>query len=230
MLRASRFVGAILILVAGVLGHLPDACAKAPPGFWEKSFRLWEGQDKKHPPARGGVVFVGSSSIRLWPTAASFPSLAALNRGLGGAQIDDVVQFTERLVLAYEPKVVVFYAGENDIGAGAAPDRVLADYRTFVGLVQARLPETRIVFISIKPSVALRALWHRAQEANRLVAIYSATDQHLRYIDVSTAMLSPAGKPRPELFVDDGLHMNAAGYRLWTRIVTPVIEAALATR
>lgn len=205
-----------------------DASAKAPPGFWEKSLRSFKAQDEKDR-TKGGVVFVGSSSIRGWHLPSAFPSLHAANRGLGGAQIDDVVGFTEQLVLRREPKVVVFYAGENDLGAGATPDRVVGDYRAFVGLVHARLPKTQILFISIKPSPVLRSVWNRARESNRLVEEFTATDPRLRYIDVATAMLSESGKPRRELFVEDGLHMNAAGYRLWRKIVAPVVQAALST-
>ncbi|MBX3260924.1 MAG: hypothetical protein KF782_14660 [Labilithrix sp.] len=204
-----------------------EASAKAPPGFWEKSLRSFKAQDEKDR-TKGGVVFVGSSSIRGWHLPSAFPTLQAANRGLGGAQIDDVLGFTEQLVLRREPKVVVFYAGENDLGAGATPERVLGDYRAFVGLVHARLPKTQILFISIKPSPVLRGVWHRARESNRLVEEFTASDARLRYIDVASAMLSESGKPRRELFVDDGLHMNAAGYRLWRRIVAPVVQAALA--
>lgn len=228
--RWPRSVGACLVAVCALLGAPRAAQGRQPDGFWQKSFRTWAAQDKRRPPAKGGVVFVGSSSIRMWPTASSFRRLSPVNRGLGGAQIDDVRRFVDVLVLAYEPRVVVFYAGENDIGAGAAPDRILEGYRTFVGQVHARLPETRIVYLSIKPSVLLRYAWPRAREANRLVEAYSATDARLRYVDVATSMLGPKGKPRSELFLDDGLHMNASGYRLWTRIVAPVVERELAHR
>lgn len=229
-LRCPRTVGACLVILGALLCVPRAAEGRQPDGFWDKSFRSWAAQDKKRPPAKGGVVFVGSSSIRMWPTASSFRRLAILNRGLGGAHIDDIQRFVDRLVLAYEPKVVVFYAGENDIGAGATPGRVLRDYRTFVGQVHARLPQTRIVFLSIKPSVLLRRAWPRAREANRLVEEFCATDPRLRYVDVATPMLGPSGRPRRELFRDDGLHMNERGYELWTRIVAPVVEQELARR
>ena len=218
--------GALALACALAIGS--NAAARQPDGFWQGSFRSWAAEDKKDTPPKGAIVFVGSSSIRLWPIARSFPVLPARNRGLGGAQIDDVNHFVEPLVLKYEPKVVVFYAGENDIGAGAAPERILDEYRSFVGLVHAKLPSTRIVFISIKPSPVLQARWSRAKEANRRVEQFCATDKRLRYVDVATSMLGPNAKPRGELFTDDGLHMNASGYRLWTRILTPVVESAFA--
>lgn len=216
------------IVALAVLGGARDARAKAPAGFWEKSLRSFAKQDKKSDASKHGVLFVGSSSIRLWQTAASFPALPTVNRGLGGAHIDDVISLAERLVFPREPKVVVFYAGENDIGAGAAPEEVLADYRTFVTLVHARLPETKVLFLSIKPSVALRHVWPRAKETNRLVSELCSTDPRLLFVDVATPMLSAAGKPRAELFTEDGLHMNAAGYRVWNAIVAPIVQAAFA--
>lgn len=220
-------MGAIVVLAAfASLALAPAANAKAPPGFWEKSLRSFKAYDAKSP-TKGGVVFVGSSSIRRWSLTRAFPALPAVNRGLGGAHIDDVIGFVEPLVLSRAPKVVVFYAGENDIGAGATPERVLADYRTFVGLVHARLPKTTIVFLSIKPSPVLRHAWARARESNRLVEEFSASDARLRYVDVASPMLGPNGKPRRELFVKDGLHMNDAGYRLWNERVAPVVQAAL---
>lgn len=209
------------------LGISPNASGRAPDGFWDKLLQSFATQDKANATGKGGVVFVGSSSIRLWPIARSFPGLRAVNRGLGGARIDDVNHYVERLVLPYEPKVVVFYAGENDLGGGATPERVLSDYRAFVGLVQARLPAARIVFISIKPSPVLRSHWPKVREANRLIGQFCEGDKRLRFVDVTTAMIGAAGRPRDDLFNDDGLHMNAEGYRLWTRIVTPVVEAAL---
>lgn len=225
---ARRTLWACLLSATALLSVSPAASARQPAGFWQKSFRSWEAHDRKHPPPKGGVVFVGSSSIRMWPTAASFPRLPALNRGLGGAHIDDVEHFVERLVLSYEPKVVVFYAGENDIGAGATPERVLTDFRGFVTLVRDELPQTHIVFISIKPSVVLRHLWSKVQEANRLIEELCAGDARLLYLDVASHMLDAKGKPRRELFLDDGLHMNANGYRIWTQVVAPAVESALA--
>lgn len=210
--------------------HTAEAGFRQPKGFWDKSFRAWAAQDKRRPPAKGGVLFVGSSSIRLWPTSTAFYWVKSINRGLGGAHLYDIHKFMDVLVFQYEPRVIVFYAGENDIGAGSEPERILAGYRTFVERVHARLPETRIIYLSIKPSVLLRTSWPRAEEANRLVKEFGATDTRLRYVDVATPMLGPNGRPRRELFREDGLHMNAEGYRIWSSVVGPVVEHALASR
>ena len=218
------------IVALTVLGGAGDVGARAPAGFWQKSLLGFAKQDKKRDAPKHGVVFVGSSSIRLWKTATSFPTLPTVNRGLGGARIDDMIGLADRLVFPREPKVIVFYAGENDIGAGATPQQVLADYRTFVRLVRARLPNVTMLYLSIKPSLALRHAWPRAKEANRLIAGLCEADPTLLYVDVATPMLSATGKPRPELFRKDGLHMNEAGYRVWNGVVAPVVQAAFARR
>jgi lysophospholipase L1-like esterase len=130
-------------------------------------------------------------------------------------------------VLPYEPRVIVFYAGDNDIAAGASPEIVLFDFHTFVELVHDKLSDTRILFLSIKPSPVRHELWGRMQEANRLIESLCSGDYRLRYVDVATAMLDAEGNPRRELFLEDGLHMNTLGYRLWTEVVSPVVEQSL---
>ena len=177
----------------------------------------------RHPP--GGVVFVGSSSIRFWDLDAWFPGLGYLNRGFGGSQISDSIANLELLVLRHVPSTVVFYAGDNDIALGKTPDRVAADFRTLTRHVHARLGNTRILFIAIKPSFARWALVERMREANRQIQAYCASDSRLLYVDVHNPMIGADGLPRPELLHTDGLHLSAAGYALWTQLVTPHLLA-----
>ena len=173
----------------------------------------------RYPP--GGVVFVGSSSIRFWDLDASFPGRKYLNRGFGGSQISGSIANLELLILRHAPSTVVFYAGDNDVAFGKAPDRVAADFRTLTRDVHARLPDTRILFLAIKPSIARWELVGEMREANRQIQAYCAADARLLYVDVHTPMIGPDGLPRPELLYTDGLHLSAAGYALWTRLVTP---------
>jgi lysophospholipase L1-like esterase len=194
---------------------------------WPKMVRLYEAQDKKSAPAKGGVLFVGSSSIRMWPLKDSFPGVPSINRGIGGSRIAHVNQIADKIVFPYEPKVIVFYSGDNDIGGGAAPGQVLADFQKFVSIVENKLPSTRVVVISIKPTLLLQSSWNKIREANRLIEAFSATDPRVRYVDVATPMLDANGKPRADLLQKDGLHLNMAGYKLWTGIVSPVIKSAL---
>ena len=173
----------------------------------------------RYPP--GGVVFVGSSSIRFWDLHASFPGRKFLNRGFGGSQISDSIANLDLLILRHAPGTVVFYAGDNDIAFGKTPERVAADFRTLARGVHARLPNTRILFLAIKPSIARWELVGPMREANRRIQAYCGSDPRLVYVDVHTPMIGPDGLPRPDLLYSDGLHLSAAGYALWTRLVTP---------
>jgi lysophospholipase L1-like esterase len=166
---------------------------------------------------------VGSSSIRGWRTLAQdFPDLQVIGRGFGGSSTIDVIRFADVLVVKHRPRIVVFYCGENDLTARATkPEDVFRHFRTFVDLVHRELPQTRILYISMKPSPSRLALIDRFREGNRLIRDYIDTDPRLRYIDVFSPMLDLQGKPRAELFVGDQLHMNPGGYALWTELVRP---------
>lgn len=171
------------------------------------------------------MLFVGSSSIRLWSALeADFPSVDVLQRGFGGSELSDVVHYAPRIVLPYQPRLIVLYAGDNDLAAGKSPAAVFRDYQAFVALVRRALPETRIAFIAIKPSGARWALVEQMRAANALVRRYAATDPRLLYVDVFTPMLGPDGMPREELFVADRLHMNARGYALWCDLLVPIVR------
>lgn len=202
-----------------------DAQESAPAtSRWEAAISKFEEQDAQHPPKPGGVVFVGSSSIRMWDLKSSFPELDAMNRGFGGSQLSDVVQFADRIVLPYKPRLVIVYAGDNDLAANKAPERVVEDYRRLVELVHKQLPDTRIAFIAVKPSISRWALIDQVRAVNRAVAAIAAQDERLAFIDIEAPMLGDDGLPRKDLFLADGLHLNAEGYKLWTEQVRPVLE------
>jgi len=194
-----------------------------PHARWESAIKKFEEQDKANPPARGGVLFVGSSSIRLWKLDESFPNLNAINRGFGGSEIADSTHFADRLILKHEPRLILLYAGDNDIAKGKSVETVTDDYRKFVNVVHARLPESRIVFIAIKPSIKRWSLADKNAKANATILKICKKDERLEYADIWKPMIGEDGKPRPELFAKDGLHLNSRGYELWTSIVKPLI-------
>ena len=191
---------------------------------WAKEMAAFEEQDRKDP-ALGGIVFVGSSSIRLWDLEKSFPEMPVLNRGFGGSEIPDAVSHADLLVIRHKPRTVIFYAGDNDIANGHSPQQVFDDYKAFVTKVRAALPETRIAFIGIKPSLQRWALIDKIRAANGLVRTFAETDDRLGYVDVDGPMLGWDEKPRKELFVADGLHMTPKGYEIWTALVRPFLSA-----
>lgn len=215
---------ALRLLLAFTLSTPFVAVAQTPAPF-AREIQTFAESDARAMPAPGGVLFLGSSSIRMWTDLAKdFPGLNVINRGFGGSQIADSLRYADRLAIRYKPRTIVFYAGDNDIEAGKTPRQVLADYRALVAKVHARLPRTRIYFVSIKPSISRWGKIAEIREANRLVKAFTATDKRLGYVDVMTPMLGPDGMPRPELYLGDGLHMTRAGYDIWRERVAAVLR------
>lgn len=200
---------------------------------WRESLDAFAAADKLHAPATGGVLFVGSSSIRLWnDLEAQFEPVAVIKRGFGGSRMLDCSRYVNELVLPYEPREIVVYAGDNDLAEGRTPQQVAQSFADFVARVRAALPETRIHYLSIKPSPLREALMEQAVETNRLIADFVAQGENLDYIDIYSRMLDAGGKPRPELFLEDRLHLNPDGYAIWKRTIAehlqPLLQAPLA--
>ncbi|HEY3330684.1 MAG TPA: GDSL-type esterase/lipase family protein [Capsulimonadaceae bacterium] len=193
------------------------------PISWELEIRSFELRDRRNPPPKGGIVFVGSSTFTLWPELVSdFEPLPVLNRGFGGCEIRDVVRYADRIILPYEPRQVVIYAGDNDLANGRTPTDVFHDYHRLVDIVHASLPKTLVSFVSIKLSTERLPLANEIEAANDLIAAYTKDHTLTSYIDTYDLSLDNTGVPRPELYYD-GLHLNRAGYELWI----PVIRAGL---
>jgi lysophospholipase L1-like esterase len=217
----DRLARVVLVTLMGALWNVV-AVAQSDP--WAEAMRAFEQEDRKAAPAAAGVVFVGSSSIRLWDLSRHFPNRPVINRGFGGSQIVDSVTHVSLLVTRHKPRTVIFYAGDNDIASGKTPRQVADDFKAFVDKVRAALPDTRIAFIGIKPSIQRWPLISKVREANTLIREYCDSDDALGYIDVDGPMLGWDGKPRKELFVEDGLHLSPKGYELWTVLVRPFVE------
>ncbi len=209
----------------------PQVAAAAEPSAvvapqWESDFATFASSDAAHPPAAGGVLFVGSSSIRLWTdleTTFGSPGRVVLKRGFGGSQLSDCVRNLDRLVIRYRPRTVLVYAGDNDLAAGATPADVRRRFGAFVDGLRRALPQTRIAYISIKPSPLRLSLLPRIRAANEMIRDYAAEQRDVAYIDVFTPMLDARGAPRRELFRDDALHLNRAGYALWKSVIAPYL-------
>lgn len=207
-----------------LLMMLDETPKKHDPTRWEKSIEAFEKADAAKPTPSGGTVFVGSSSIVGWKLTKHFPMRNVLNRGFGGSQLADSAHYAARLVNKHKPEVVVLYAGDNDIASGKPPTQVADDFRAFVKAVRKDLPTTKIVYISIKPSLARWKLWDKVSAANKLIAADCAREKDLVFLDVGPAMLGADGKPKAELFVKDGLHLSEQGYELWTSLVKPHLK------
>ncbi len=219
---SRRFVCAVLLLLAG---HIATA-ADPPPNQFEADIRTFEEADRRSPPPAGTILFVGSSSIRFWDLKKSFPELDTTNRGFGGAHLSDCVHFFDRVVAKYRPRVVVLYAGDNDVASGKTAAQIADDCRTVAERVRQSLPDARLIFISIKPSPLRWTLADEQRKANALIEAYAREQKHITYVDLFGVMLGPDGTPRAELFVGDRLHLSDKGYALWSSVLRPHLAAA----
>ena len=213
-----------LLIVLGAVAAVPAGnkpAADPDPNRFAREIQAFAEWDSKNAIPAGPVLFVGSSSIRLWRTHESFPDLPVINRGFGGSQISDVIHFAERIVLPYQARVIVFYAGNNDIAAGKSAQRVFEDWRKFVKLVQAGQPTARVIFLAINPSPSRWPFWPVVKKANDLIQESCQSDPRLIFADGTVLFLGADGMPDASLFINDQLHLNAKGYALWTKALAP---------
>jgi lysophospholipase L1-like esterase len=193
--------------------------------IWDKEIDALTEIDVRQTPPKNAVLFVGSSSIRLWKNLRqSFPQMSVINRGFGGSRLEDVNFYFERLVAPYDPKTIVLYAGENDVNDGVSPQKVLDDYKKFSALVRAKFPKAKLVFIGLKPSPSR---WSKAsdfRQTNDLIKADIAKDKRAVYVDVWTAMLDEKGEPKADIFLTDKLHMNEKGYAIWRDILVKYLK------
>lgn len=212
------FVSATLLAIPNLL-YADDAADK-----WRSHIDKFVAQDEANGVKENGVLFVGSSSIRMWETDTAFPEMKVLNRGFGGSQISDVNQHVEQLVLKHKPRVVVFYAGDNDIAKGKTAEQVAADYKKFLATIDEHLPQTHVVFIPIKPSIKRWSMWPKMGDANQQILAFCYTDVRWHYADIAAPMIGADGKPKKELFADDGLHLNDTGYEVWNGVIARQLQ------
>jgi len=209
-------------MFSGILGSIRN-----DPDAWEASIRSFEAQDRLTPVVPNKmIVFVGSSSFMFWSTMEyDLAPLPVLNRGFGGAKINDVLRYADRIVTPYRPRAIVLFAGTNDIAPPkpATAQHVFDGYIAFVKHVQATLPETPIYYVAITPSASRWKLWSIARETNRLIREHTESDPRLRFIDLTDHLLGPDGKPNRSLYRFDRLHPNKKGYALWTAAIKPLL-------
>lgn len=197
------------------------------PRLWEWQVRAYERLDRESPPEPGGIVFTGSSTIRLWSSLErDMTPLPVLNRGFGGAQLDHVLHYAPRLVAPYAPRAVVLYAGDNDLGSftGKTAASVARDFGQFLAWLRRELPGTRLYVVSIKPTPLRTEQWPEQQRANEAIRGQVEADPLSTYLDLSGAMLGDDGRPRRSLYRFDGVHLTREGYRVWTGALRPALE------
>ena len=194
---------------------------------WDKEIAAFEAADKVNPPPGGGILFTGSSTIRLWETLqADFPGRPVINRGFGGSEIADATHFADRIIFPYAPKQIILRAGGNDIHNGRTPSEVASDFAEFVRVVRTHLPTTEILYLAVNPAPSRWSETDKYLALNKQIRDLAIELPRVGFIDAYDISLTPTGQPRPELFVADRLHFNPDGYRLLTDRVRPYLPLA----
>jgi lysophospholipase L1-like esterase len=215
--RSALAVIAVVVAAAGL-------SAQSPADRWTKALAEFDAADRAALPPPGEVLFLGSSTIVNWDTTKAFPGVRTINRGVWSSSLVDAVQRVDRLVLPYAPRLIVLYAGDNDINSGATSEQVAVEFERFALTVWLKLPQTKIVFIALKPSIQRWTQVHRMRAANVLIREFCEHDDRLAFLDVDGVMLGWDEKPRKELFIEDGLHLSPQGYQLWNYLLRPFLQ------
>lgn len=194
--------------------------------FWDeiKAFRI---QDSIQKPKDGMILFIGSSSFRLWKTAKEdFDNPNIVNRAFGGATLPDVIRYQDDVVLKYNPKKIFIYCGENDIASSekVTPEMVFGNFKTLYHSIRNRFPEVQVVFISIKPSMLRWSMKDRMIATNALINNYLSKEKNAVFINVWDKMLDENGEPMKDIFIEDKLHMNSKGYAIWLKEMKALVN------
>ncbi|MBI5425408.1 MAG: hypothetical protein HZA32_15115 [Opitutae bacterium] len=221
-LRRFAAIAAALVLVSPFVALAADPVSSAD---WSKDMAAFAAQDAAAPSAPDCVLFAGSSSIRLWKTLKEdFPGVPVVNRGFGGSQIVDSIVHFDRVILPHHPRLIVFYAGTNDIASGKTPEQVAQDFEAFCAKVHAARPATKILFVSLQFAPSRWQLRDKMVAANAALAKFCAADPRRAYVETNPAMLAANGRPDESLYTSDRLHMAAGGYAVWTKLLTPFVK------
>ncbi|MBK7290262.1 MAG: G-D-S-L family lipolytic protein [Chitinophagaceae bacterium] len=211
----------IFLLVCFVIG-ITDVGAQP----FSNEIATFKKQDAVSFPEKQEILFVGSSSFRMWKDVqTAFPNHTIINRGFGGSSLPDVIRYADEIIFPYQPKQIVIYCGENDI---ASSDTVTGEmtrdrFKILFEMIRNKLPDVPVVFVSIKPSPSRWTMQDRMITANKLIKKYLKKQKDTKYVGVWKPMLGKDGKPLPDIFLKDNLHMNAKGYAIWQKLIEPYL-------
>jgi lysophospholipase L1-like esterase len=219
MKKKFLFYCTVLLLVAST------AAAQLALPF-AKEINAFKHSDSTQLPPKNAILFVGSSSFTKWTDVQSyFPEIPIINRGFGGSTLLEVMLYADDVIFPYAPKQIVIYCGENDIASSDSMTAIQVAYRAIAlfDMIRKVWPNKPIAFVSIKPSISRERFMPKIVEANNIISTYLATKMNAVFIDVYSKMLTPAGKPMPDIFIEDKLHMNAKGYAIWQKVIGPYL-------
>jgi lysophospholipase L1-like esterase len=195
------------------------------PERFASAIAEFQATDAANPPPKGAIVCTGSSSMRMWHPRIKddLPGLTLLTRGFGGSHYTDLIHYLEALVFKYQPRALLLYEGDNDANYGKTPERIFQDFKFLAEQCREQIPDLRLYIIGSKPSLARWAIAEQMQRSNAMIQDYCRTNPGFTYIDVWPQLLDGNGQVRPELFMEDELHLNSAGYDRWTAAIAPVL-------
>ncbi|WP_315819460.1 GDSL-type esterase/lipase family protein [Paraflavitalea speifideaquila] len=197
---------------------------QAQEGLWGE-IKAFKKQDSLQPPPKNAILFVGSSSFRLWHDVQSaFPAFTIINRGFGGSTLPDVLQYADDVIFPYNPKEIVIYCGENDVSSSdtITAKTVFTRFEKLFTLIRKKMPKVPVVFVAMKPSPSREKFHQKLLQANLLIKNYLSRQAKTAYVDVYKLMIEN-GKPNETLYVNDRLHMNAKGYAIWQKAILPYL-------
>jgi lysophospholipase L1-like esterase len=196
-----------------------------PPFF--NDIQAFKKQDSLQHPPQNAILFTGSSSFRFWTDVQdNFPGFTILNRAFGGSTLPDVIRYANDIIIPYKPKQVIIYCGDNDLATKDTTingDSVATRFITLFNIIRSQLPNTSIVYVSIKPSPSRQHLMPKIEIANNQIRDFLRTKKKTAFVDVYHKMLNPDGMPMADLFKEDNLHMNAKGYAIWKTALEPYL-------
>nr|WP_294777753.1 GDSL-type esterase/lipase family protein [uncultured Flavobacterium sp.] len=201
-----------------------NVCSQEKP-FWNE-IKAFKTQDSIQKPQDGMLLFIGSSSFRLWKTIKEdFQNENILNRAFGGATLEDLIYWQKEVVLNYKPKKIFIYCGENDIASSETitSEIVFERYKTLHTTLRKQFPLTPIIFVSLKPSISRWGMKDKMMAANNLISNYLKNDKQAVFVNIWDMMLQN-GEPRKDIFIQDNLHMNAKGYAIWTKALSSLVK------
>ena len=208
----------LVLLWAGIL-----FAQDQKPAFWD-DIQAFKKQDSVSFPPKNAILFIGSSSFTMWKDVQQyFPSYRIINRGFGGSSLPDVIRYANDIILPYQPKQIVIYCGENDVAASdtVTGKLVFNRFKQLFTIIRNRYPKVKVTYVSMKPSPSRQLLLSKMINGNELIKKYLSSKKRTSYVDVYMEMIDDEGKPRPDLFLDDNLHMNKTGYAIWQKLIEP---------
>lgn len=224
----------MLVLLGALTCSAPaqESAALAPvsKARFQEAINAFLEADKLNPPPKGAILFIGNSIFRQWTNLTEqMAPLPVFNRAFGGSQTSDILYHMDKIVLPYEPKLIVYYCGSHDIHANHKAPAIADRFRQFVTRVRARMPQTRILYVSINRAPQIEEKWATVDATNKLVKEYCESDKRLGFIDVNPALFDREGKPRLELYQADKLHFLPSAYTEFTAIIKPAVEKVWST-